>query len=367
MTTFSEAVRASTRAALCALSAANESANALLSPLIGDPLGFYDLTSGLRRQLCSDDPDNDPEPPSERVIGGQCPGVLYNVTFTRNNTTTGVPVTTVFNNEPGPITLTRNTPPDPPCTVFFNGWVLRDGNGNQISATGNCSTNFPSNPTVTAVRSDGNPDTCGDQPFPVGPPQNVEYGDEITYNIDESTEITIPIDFTFSPFSVDFDGSVYAPVTFTAGGVEFSGEITIAPEFGFTFSPSLIINPTPTPDNPEDLDDEDGDPQDPVETPPPERTIIGVIVRSSVVGEQRSTAIATTNMPTIYAPRVASVKFAVNVGLVSAWTPDIDVKNLDCYVPCPEPRGAVAVRVTAMPGFSVSFTPVRAKPLTDFS
>src|SRR3990172_10448521 len=78
MITFAEGVAQAARGTLCALMAANDNINRLFANIGADPFGFYPAMSGLRRQLCSDDPDNDPvyEPP---FTGGQCPGVQYNI------------------------------------------------------------------------------------------------------------------------------------------------------------------------------------------------------------------------------------------------------------------------------------------------
>lgn len=373
MVTFSEAVQRSGRLALCALFATNEAVNALISPIAGDSLGLYPLTRGLRRQLCSDDPDNDPvyEPPFE---GGQCPDVVYRPFVTTVNPSTGA-VIGEFDRPPGVgpwrIVPTGSNPCADPCT--FPGdtcfdQALQSGDGSTTTTLAAGCAQFRSWQSIRfeVVSGTEPPGGCGDPPPPLGPPGPVEFGDDITYNIDDSTDITVPINFVFAPIYAALDGTLNVPVTFDVGGLEFTGEVTVAPEFNFEFKPTLSPTPTPKPDNPDDLEDEDGEPQPPTPEPEEGSAIVGVIVRSSIVGEQKSTAIATTGMPTIYAPRVASVKFAINAGAVTAWTSDLDVKNLDCYVPCPAPQGAAAVSVTPMPGFSCSFTPVRGKPLTDF-
>jgi len=108
MPTFSEAVQESGRLALCALFAGNEAVNALLSPLTGDSLGLYPLTSGLRRKLCSDDPGNDPiyEAP---FTGGQCEGTLYQIEWTVN--APGAAPSPQISDRPGPLTLSRALEP----------------------------------------------------------------------------------------------------------------------------------------------------------------------------------------------------------------------------------------------------------------
>src|SRR3990172_2298184 len=71
MGTFSEEVANAVRGALCATLAASDGATALVNRLSGVDSDFLNVARPLRRQLCSDDPANDPTytPPFE---GGQC-------------------------------------------------------------------------------------------------------------------------------------------------------------------------------------------------------------------------------------------------------------------------------------------------------
>jgi len=356
MPTFSEAVQESGRLALCALFAGNEAVNALISPIAGDSFGLYPLTSGLRRKLCSDDPNNDPqlELPFE---GGQCEGTTYLITWTVN--APGSPPNNQSNDRIGPLTLSRALEPgdaEAECDegLTFNRYTM-------LSAQTPLGLGSGCGVTVTNIQVSplfGAPDNCGDPPPPpVGPPAPVFYeAPDITYNIDGDTTITVPIAFTFSPVYVALDGSLNIPVTFDVGGVEFSGEVTVSPEFNFNFSPKGVgTGPGVTDD-------------DPTGTPIPEdedeTTIIGVLVFSTVTGKNAATVLDSENGPDFYVPRIASVQFAIKTGNSIGWTSDQDVKNLECYVPCPAPQGAIAVRVTPAPGFSNTFTPVRAKPLT---
>jgi len=371
MVSFSEAVQESGRLALCALFAGNEAVNALLSPLTGDSLGLYPLTSGLRRKLCSDDPGNDPvyEPLFE---GGQCP-TLYNVgisyTFVSGFCGNDIPATEVFQNSvQGPISVVTNnsTTPDPGgiCDGYsYTTIQLLNASGSVVAQRGS-GLGIRLN-GITPVRSDAGVDNCGDPPPPPGVPGPITYeGDDITYNIDESTDITVPISFVFSPAYVDLDGSINVPVNFDVGGVEFNGTVEVSPEFNFEFNPGGISTGPGTVDDPDGIG-EPGEPSDPVDDPE-EGTlpIIGVLVYSDIDPDGDPSGILFQNGPNIYVPRLASVQFLIKTADSTGWTPDQDVKNLECYVPCPALQGAIAVRVSPVRGVTSRFSPVRGRLLT---
>jgi len=373
MITFAEGVAQATRGTLCAVMAVNDNINRLFAKIGADPFGFYPAMSGLRRQLCSDDPDNDPIYVPE-FTGGQCVGVNYNVTILRENypfsdcSTLG-PVSTT-NTYLGPIrglvTRTEN-PSGPLCTPGGNAVYLRYGS-NPIQESPVAGAGYGATASITSVvRADALPDDCGDPPPVIGPPGDVIVeGDNITYNIDESTEITVPISFVFAPAYVDLDGSVTVPVNIDVGGIEFSGTVEIAPEFNLTIKPKGL-NPSPgAPDDPDEIG-EPGEPSTPIDDEEElESTIVGVLVYSDIDPDGLPSSILFPDGPNIYVPRLASVQFAVKTQNSIGWTPDQDVKNLECYVPCPAPQGAIAVRVSPMPGVTSRFTPVRGLPLTSF-
>lgn len=356
MPTFSEAVQESGRLALCALFAGNEAVNALLSPIAGDSFGLYPLTSGLRRKNCSDDPANDPQIELP-FAGGQCPDTVYLITWTVNNV--GVPPFQNQSDRIGPLTLSRALEPgdtNAGCDAGqpFNRYTMLSS-GTPLGLGSGCGT------TVTNIQVsplfDG-PNNCGDPPPPpLGEPGDVVYeAPDITYNIDGDTTITVPIAFTFSPVYVALDGSLNIPVTFDVGGVEFSGEVTVSPEFNFSFGPKGVTTGPGIPDDPFG--------GIPIPEENDESTIIGVLVFSQIAGENNATVLPSQNGPDFYVPRIGSVQFAIKTGNSIAWTSDQDVKNLECYVPCPAPQGAVAVRATPAPGVTRTFTAVRGKPLT---
>jgi len=366
MPTFSEAVEESGRLALCALFATNEAVNALVSPILGDSGGLYPLTSGLRRKLCSDDPANDPQP-EVPFTGGQCAGTIYQIEWTINDP--GNPPNNQINDRPGPLSLSRALNPDDtsegcPEGLSFNRYTMLSG-GTPLGLGSGCGVTV-TNIVITPLF--GGPDNCGDpDPEPPGPPGDITYeGPDITYNIDGDTTITVPISFIFSPAYVNLDGSINVPVKFDVGGVDFNGEISVSPEFNFEFNPGGIGTGPGTVDDPDGIG-EPGEPSDPVDDPE-EGTlpIVGVLVYSDIDPDASPSGILFPGGPNIYAPRVASVQFLIKTADSTGWTPDQDVKNLECYVPCPAPQGAIAVRVSPMPGVQSRFSAVRGKPLTSF-
>lgn len=374
MPSFSEAVQESGRLALCALFAGNEAVNALLSPLTGDSLGLYPLTTGLRRKLCSDDPANDPvyEPP---FTGGQC-NEAYLVSWESQNSDATTSSATVLAR--GPIVGIRRTitsatgfrielgcnglqPASPVC-----GFVADVGFSWQELVSGNRPDPTGTQQIVNVVAC--GLDNCGDiPPAPPEPGPITTNPPDITYNIDGDTTITVPISFTFAPAYVELDGSINIPVTFDVGGVDFNGEVTVSPEFKFEFNPGGIDRGPGTVDDPDGIGSP-GIPSVPPALPPEDSLpIIGVIVYSDIDSDFGPTGIFFDSGPDIYVPRVASVKFAIRTADSIAWTSDLDVKNLECYVPCPALQGAIAVRVQAVAGVTSRFSPVRGRLLTNES
>lgn len=373
MVSFSNAITDFMRNNLCAALGVLGPAVTLAQDL--SPIDFppVNVPNALSMLLCDQPPDRLP-PPDPPFTGGQC-NEKYIVDYTLDSANPGSTSGTLLTL--GPIRgLRQETQSNGSVRVFiqsnsnvvFSGLCFNfvSGNSPQETFIGSFTPTGGSMATINSVTPCG-ADDCGD-PDPVYPPPDVtyEFGDDITYNIDESTEITIPVTAVFAPIFLDFDGSLRIPVTFNAGGINFNGELTVAPEFKFDFFPTTI---TVGPGRPDDDDPSGGQPQ--VEVPEDEESapvIVGVLVYSQFDGENNgATGLISTGGPTLLVPRIGSVQFAIKTGNSIGWTSDLDVKNLECYVPCPAPQGAIAVRVTPAPGFTRTFTPVRGRPLTAFS
>lgn len=373
MVDFAESVKGALKGGLCAVLGADEAAVKLLSRLTGSPIGAYPLASGLRRQLCSDDPGNDPVfVPSPAT--GQCPVVyraIFNATgasgacnpieFGTNNVGVGV----------GPISIREFH--DTALSAGFGG--LCPGYSNNVIYYTNASGEFTlvgqargiKLNSLSLVREDGGPDNCGTTEPPVIPPGPVPITPtNITYDIDVNTQITVPLTAVFAPVFLSFDGSIKVPVTVNVDGLNFDGTVTISPEFEVNIKPTINIGGPGDVDDPDVIGEPGGGPTEIPDSQDLDSTIIGVLVYSDVEAEAGSSSVAFTNGPQLYVPRLASVQFAVKTRDSIGWTSDLDVKNLECYVPCPAPQGAIAVRVSPMPGVQSRFTAVRGIPLTSF-
>jgi hypothetical protein len=226
---------------------------------------------------------------------------------------------------------------------------------------------FAGSISITNItRVDGLPDDCGNVPPPPPPPfppPGVTYNRPITYTNNEGDDITINAPITLYAPVVDINGNWTIPFDIELPDVTIPGDFVFAPDIDINLYPQRPTGDRGKADDEDeinDAEDEDGEPD-----PPDERgeVIIGVIVRSVVPPEAIQTAIATTEGPAIYAPRLGTVKFAIAVGSIVSWTSDLPVKNINCYVPCPAPQGAIAVRVSPAPGVTRVYTPVRGKPL----
>lgn len=354
-----EAVTGYYRGAVCSvLSNADDAARFMGRVAVG-PNAIGNAIAALRRTVCSGDPDDDPvfEPP---FTGGQCP---VNYILRVNRSFNPVPAVANPPVRMGPITgfTAVETGPGPSGSTFVLVTFTTASGSSTLTLT---TPNGASDVSFGAVRQDGNPDNCGDPPPVLPPPSNINYGDNITYNVDESTEITVPIVGIFAPVYVALDGSINAPITFDLGGVDFTGNLKLAPKFDVEIFPTNITGGGGGVDNPDTLPPVDPADDEPVDPAPLEETIIGVIVRVTTVPPNGPTSIATDNIPTIYAPRLGSVSFAIASGSAVAWTSDIDIKNVNTYIPCPAPQGAVDFGATPVPGVTLTARAVRGVPLT---
>jgi len=370
MVSFVEAGAAFIKGKVCEALGTIGDAFALASSVTFSPLNTLNVANGLGALLCDLPPDN-LSAPAPAFTGGQCVGVNYSVTirsevFPFADCSTFGPSISVLG-FPGPIrglvTRTEN-PTGPLCTPGGNAVYLRYGS-NPIQEIIVAGAGYGATASILSVaREDGQPDLCGDPPpvYP-DPPPGYDFGGDITYNIDESTEITVPVIGIFAPIYVALDGSLRIPVTIDVGGVDFSGEVTIAPEFNVEIKPTGV---RPGPGKPDGDDDGQGG-DDPVPVPEDEddaNPIIGVLVFSQLVNDPNATGLDSEGGPNLLVPRIGSVQFAIKTGNSIGWTADQDVKNLESYVPCPAPQGAIAVRVTPLSGVTRTFVPVRGKPLT---
>jgi hypothetical protein len=215
------------------------------------------------------------------------------------------------------------------------------------------------------TRIEGNPDTCGDPPpvIPPFPPEGVtinidfDYTDESGDTINQEGDLIL-----FAPIIGSFN-SLFAPIKIDFGGFTLDGTVELAPQFDITFNLSSTDDGVGSPTgDPLPLPDPDDAPVDPDDSE--DSIIIGVQIRAQTAGDERATAIFADPGPTIYAPRLGTVSFRVAIAGTSGFTNDLPIKNRNCYIPCPEPRGAKGVRVSFEEGVTGEYSLVRGKPLT---
>lgn len=336
----------------------------LAANVTAEPLNRLNVANGLGALLCDLPTDNlqAAEPP---FTGGQCPGVNYRINWSWS--------APGFNSGPqtadrvGPLGFSRAGTGSLDCGPgggTYNVYTVTEATGNApVSLAAGCDAVLNN---LTVERLDGQPDNCGDPPgeYPT-PGDTYNFGGDITYEGDDNTNITVPVVGVFAPIYVDVDGSLRIPVNIDVGGVELTGNLTISPEFTVNLRPKGITSGPGEPDDPELGPGQPGVPV-PEDEPDVDR-IIGVLVFSTLTSNvENSTGFASVGGPTFHVPRLGSVQFAVKTGNSIGWTSDLDVKNLECYIPCPAPQGAIAVRVTPITGVTRTFTPVRGKPLTSF-
>jgi len=364
---FLEGVRNANKAINCFLLSAGGNILGAVASLPGGSPEFVDNTTKALRRLAGCDPEDDPVLPEPAFSGGQCSvRYLLNVSFTFGGG--GVQTVNVVANGPvGGISVLG--PPDGTQTVN----IISRG-----ATQGACSNSFPPivasgpsaftsgsaanlrNPTINTIsRCDGQPDDCGSIP-PVFPPATfIDVDVDVTYNIDEGPEVTVNIPFVYAPITTDIYGNFRIPFTFNFGGIEFSGSTQVAPEFNVT------INPPPAPRGTDSPVTDLPGPDDEIPVTPSTfaERVVGVVVQSALVGEQQLTTIFTENIPQILAPRCGSVKFGYAIAGRSFWSPDIDIKDLNCFIPCPFSQGADTVAASPAPGVVLNYVPIFGAPI----
>jgi hypothetical protein len=240
-----------------------------------------------------------------------------------------------------------------------------DVNGNPLSGLlnrGGTGCKFPNSQDriedLGFERLDGNPE-CGDPQPILPPPGDTNIDIDVTYTTEEGDEVTVTIPFIFAPVQIDVSGNFEFPFEFEFGDVNFTGELTITPEI------SVTVNPPPAPRGTDSPITDLPPPDDEIPVTPStySKRVVGVVVQSVLVGEQQLTTIFTENIPQILAPRCGSVKFGYAIAGRSFWSPDIDIKDLNCFIPCPFSQGADTVAASPAPGVALNYVPIFGAPL----
>jgi len=225
------------------------------------------------------------------------------------------------------------------------------------------------------VRVGGGPDNCGNPPIPDPVPEPGYNNQPVTINYtnNEGNSINVPLNFIFAPVSLNLRGELTVPVRLDLGGVnlDLSGDFNLNTgdlnlNFGNpNYSRDGLPNPDgykpdPTlPDVPDDVPDDVSIPSSDNSEGETTRILRACIVTTSIVPPNVSLIFQSGN-PTITAPNLGYISFAIAVGNAIAWTSDIPVKNQRNFIVCPWEGGAVDVRGTPAPGVSWDITPVYA-------
>lgn len=330
-----------------------------------------------QRLFCNSEPPNPPPPPFE---GGQCDGVLYNVSWTVTWSQNSAPP---LNNRTqsgtvqlyGPISgITR----EPLMGIGFNWFVTGrtvGGAVNKVFVAGSGTGSAPyTNPTetITAIsRVDGQPDNCGDPdpdiPEPV-PDYNVIDVD-VTYTDNSGNDITVPIVAVFAPVVIAGNGNVFAPVRVNVpvdADLNLNGTLNLTTgDINLNFGdqnrlPGLEdCSPAP-PGVPDDIPDVPDDVPDYSE--PDEPGVVPTVIRGAIVTVTETgngvTHVFQGDNPDVYLPRLGNIQFQMEFGRRIAWSEDIPVKNRRQFIRCPWEGGAIAVEGTPAPGVVWEITPV---------
>lgn len=366
--------------------------NATPGGFIDRYLDFSEYTSSesvadaLMRQVCgappTGNPPGPPDPPplapSAPYSGGQCPGeeyeISYSITFGSDPNNPQTQQRTSSRTWIGPIGSISGPTPDAAGTAWT--WTLRhdldNPNGartNVLASVGSLFT--PSLSGISAVREDGQPDTCGDPPVapttdptvpvpPDGlPPFSFDPGDG---GPPETYEPDISIEPGPSGPSLRFrfpEGDYYVD----PGGVDI-----VAPDApDYCCPPNAVPPPAetvqPDPDEGPPPPTPPGEPEPDPDTEEEGRVIVAVVVTASNISTPSSRIGGTNGAPSVYAPRLGSLQFLIPFGDGStAWTRDIDIKTPQQAVSVPFPQGAVDVRVFAYGGTVLSTRRYYAAP-----
>lgn len=336
-----------------------------------------DVARMVYRNVCNREPPPLPEP---IVPGGQCVDVpyKYQLSFEWEGNAYGtnwIPVTIDNFNKPN----IRGRISFPQISGGTGDWRLTFTAGNEIinvfQHTSGGSTGYRNIRFDQIYRADGLPDDCGVVPAPVPPPAP-NYNTEnttVNYNDYSNNSVDVDLNITIGSPQLRIDGDVNIPVRIFSPdtNIEIGGSFSVNdPTFNFNFGDNNYA-PSPSP-NGSDYGTPADPPECPVDVPTPipptdpsepepetRRTIRGVLVTVTEIGESSSVIFQEDN-PNIYIPNLGFIQFLCQVGNSAAWTVDMPVKNRRHLIQCPWDGGAIAVRGTPRSGVSWVLTEIYA-------
>lgn len=205
-----------------------------------DPTGIGAFNNALYSRLCGPRGKNPPGG-NDSWSGGQCL-VLYNVTI-ENTDGSGNKSTSVVGNLPGPVNGLQKV------TVgssykFYIVAPNYSGPPSGLYEVGSVGTTDPNaqkynRKIVGVVRKDGQPDNCGNYPYPYPvlpfPDTSLLVKNNVTVNVGAGAQITANL--TFSPTIINANAFIYPQIKVGVGpfNVNFDlGGVQITPNFNFT-------------------------------------------------------------------------------------------------------------------------------------
>lgn len=384
MPSFIDAVGESVNRAACVIlgdfAARLEVLNYVLDPLATAP--SYNGAAATYAARCGL-PLPDDFNGSAGFTGGQCPGVLYDVTVTYTIVRS---IITFPPGSPENKSATRrlagaieglrvlNSPGLVQLAIRHAG---TESSVESIGVTPDGNTRIDNAVITSVVRVDGLPDNCGNPPVPppVYTPGSNSYTTNVTYNDNEGTEITIPVVIALGYATFNANAEVTIPVDLD---FELNPELNFNAEFNFSTgevtpdirNPSAPRPPSCTDPNgfepdptiplpPPEIPDAES-PDTPPDTPTERESIISACIVTVADPNDNESVIFQDRNPDIYVPALGYVQFKIRVGAASAWTGDIPVKCKRQFIACPWPLGAVDVAGTGRYDNVIQITPVRS-------
>ena len=330
-------------------------------PLLGQLDDYTDAARDFYRDAVCPSPADNPYPPGGPTpiippnLGGQCPGVRYNVSYEVDFPLGGNPNNTVIGglqNLVGPITGIRVQ-----ATNNVSQVVVEHGGTetNGIFET-NSSANYQ-NPRFTAIsRTDGSPDEC---PENVPEPPRVE--DPIEYDPpDGGAPIQITPIITLPPVIISPTNNLIIPVGIAYANVRITAALNLnIGSVSFNFGggsggdKDCCLPPAP-PDMPP------ADPDNP--GPPADISVIqAVLITTTDIDQDTNvTEVFNDGGPSLFFPDIASVVFRVRAANVLPYLNPIKVQTRYALIECPYSQGAVDFSVVPRPGVTLTATPIYA-------
>lgn len=363
MVTFREEIENAVRAQACAVLSGVEAASWYGSALDfgNDENRFAEGVRGLRRSFCNND-DDVVDIPSPPFTGGQCAGASYSVSFTQTGTAVGTPTsqTGAISGLTGPISnvFNKDIGSFPGNRRVYQVCVSHAG-GEKCGISNALDPGSQELEDIVVTRTDGLPDDCGSLPAPIPPYSPTATTVNISYENINNIQVNEDVDIEIFAPQVNLIGGIFAPIVISGNTFQLVGTAQISPEFKLEISPNINVGrgggvdetlPNPSEPVPEGNEDNGS------------RVIVGAIVTATSLELRKVGQISQAGNPDIFIPRLGSLSFYIAVDNGTAWTNDIDIKNLRCYIPCPVSSGAVDVAATSENGVQLDVQPVWGYP-----